>query len=75
MSKLDRSRLISERDRLLARLAAIESDYKRGLDADSAERAVQLENAETLTEIQRVTQVQLADVLERLRNHEPSLRE
>jgi len=54
--------LMNKRDELRARLKAIEDDYKRGLDADSEERAVQLENAEVLEGIARVT----AEELERI---------
>jgi RNA polymerase-binding transcription factor DksA len=50
-----RQELLEKRSELSARLEAIEKDYSRGLDQDSAERAVQLENAEVLNEIARVT--------------------
>jgi hypothetical protein len=43
--------LIAKRDELLARLAAIENDYRRGLDADAEEQALELENAEVLDAI------------------------
>ena len=62
LTDIERQKLIGERDRLMARLDAINEDYRRGLEADSAERAVQLENAETLAEIQRVTAEELARV-------------
>ena len=51
---------------LSERLQAIYDDYKRGLDADSEERATQLENAETLNEIERVTAEELEKVRARL---------
>ncbi len=58
----ERLKLIKERDRLKARLNEIKADYGRGLDPDSGERAVQLENAEALNEIQRVTVEELARI-------------
>ena len=58
----ERQKLIEDRDRLKARMDEIKADYHRGLDPDSGERAVQLENAEALTEIQRVTAEELARV-------------
>jgi len=54
--------LKKKRDELLERLEAIERDYRAGLDADSEERAMQLENAEVLSEISRST----AEELERI---------
>lgn len=56
--------LIKRRDELRSRLASINADYGRGLSADSEERAQELENAETLQEIGRVTAEEL-DKLER----------
>jgi len=38
--------LIEKRDELRLRLESIEKDYRTGLDPDSGERAVQLENAD-----------------------------
>ena len=43
--------LLDRRDELVTRLESIEKDYRNGLDADSTERAVQLENAEVLSGI------------------------
>lgn len=57
-----REELAKHRDALRGRLAAIEADSRRGLDADSGERAVQLENAEVLNEIARVTREELERV-------------
>lgn len=68
--KKTHEQLVAERDRLVARLEAIKSDYARGLDPDSAERAVQLENAETLNEIQRVTTEQIAQIEEQIQECE-----
>ncbi len=44
---------------LIERLDAIKRDYRQGLDADSEERAVQLENAEVLEGIAAATQQEL----------------
>jgi len=66
LSDTDRKSLIAERNRLRSKLEAIEADFKRGLDRDSEERAIQLENAETLAEIQRVTAEELAAVENKL---------
>ncbi|PID60663.1 MAG: hypothetical protein CSB44_09800 [Gammaproteobacteria bacterium] len=57
-----RQKLEAARERLRGRLEAISKDYRRGLSADSEERATELENAETLAEIQRVTEQELARV-------------
>jgi len=51
--------LKAKRDELRKRLDAIEADYRRGLDADSEERAVQLENAEVLDGIAKATSEEL----------------
>jgi len=58
--------LLSRRDELVARLESIEKDYRGGLDADSAERAVQLENAEVLDGIARAAADELEQVESRL---------
>ena len=49
----EREQLEQRRQELITRLQAIEKDYRRGLSADSEERALELENAETLAEIHR----------------------
>jgi hypothetical protein len=59
--------LIRKRKELVDRLDAIKADYRRGLDADSEERAVQLENRETLEEIERVTLEEIARIDEQLK--------
>lgn len=61
-----RTTLERQRARLRQRLDQIHADYRRGLDADSQEQAIQLENADTLAEIARVTEQQLRDVESRL---------
>jgi hypothetical protein len=48
------------------RVQAIQQDYGRGLDADSEERAQQLQNAEVLAEISRVAQEDLVKVAQEL---------
>ena len=58
--------LETRRDELLARLEAIEQDYKQGLDADSEERAVQLENAEVLEGISKAAADELQEIEKKL---------
>ncbi len=58
--------LIAKRDELRERLEKIESDYRRGLDADAEEQAIQLENAEVLEGIAKVTAEELAKIEEQL---------
>lgn len=54
--------LTKRRDELLQRLEAIKNDYGKGLDPDWEEQAMQLENAEVLAEISRVTAEELNKV-------------
>ena len=66
---MNKEELLSKRDELRQRLIDIEADYRRGLDADSEERAQQLENAEVLDGIAKVTAEELEkieDILRRL---------
>lgn len=65
----DTESLRERRDALRKRLDAIAADIRRGLDADSEEQAVELENAEVLDEIARVTREELARVEEALARH------
>lgn len=51
--------LIEKRDELRQRLDAILKDFGQGLDRDWEEQAIQLENAEVLDEIARVTMEEL----------------
>lgn len=51
--------LSQRRNELLNRLEAIKKDFGQGLDADWEEQATQLENAEVLEEISRVTAEEL----------------
>lgn len=59
--------LLKKRKELMDRVAAIRADYRQGLDADSEERAVQLENRETLQEIERVSLEEIAKIDEQLK--------
>lgn len=54
--------LSQRRNELLNRLEAIKKDFGQGLDADWEEQATQLENAEVLEEISRVTAEELNKV-------------
>ena len=54
--------LTQKRDELLKRLEDIKSDYGNGLSADFEEQAVQLENADVLAEISRITNEELQKV-------------
>jgi len=58
--------LVETRDRLRARLDAIRAEIRQGLDADSEERAIQLENREVLEGIARATSEELARIERRL---------
>ena len=66
MSGDEKSTLLAKRDELRERLRAIEKDYKQGLDADSEERAQQLENAEVLDGIAKAAADELAAIEEKL---------
>lgn len=54
--------LLSREVELRDRLQAIAADIRSGLDPDSEERAMQLENREVLEEIERVTSIELTSV-------------
>lgn len=60
------SHLKEEGYRLPEKLAAIETDYRRGLAADSEDRAVNLENADVLEAIATATAEELEKIEERL---------
>jgi len=62
-----RNSLFRRKDELQERLEKIRVDIGRGLDKDSSERAVELENAEVLNEIARVTEEELQIVERKLR--------
>lgn len=57
-----RDGLVARRDELLERLAAIRADLGQGLDADSKEQAIQLENLDVLSEISRLCEVELGEI-------------
>ncbi len=59
---MDREQLIERRDELRKRLEAIRRDLGGGLDRDLEEQAQQLENQETLMEIARVAEAELAEI-------------
>lgn len=59
-------KLKARRDELRARLEAIEADYRKGLDANSEEQAVQLENAEVLAGIGKVAADELEAIEKKL---------
>lgn len=63
-----KSQLEAKRDELRKRLEAIEADYRRGLDADSEERAQQLENAEVLEGIAQAARDELERIEKELAN-------
>ena len=58
----DKAQLLAKRDELRERLEAIRRDIRSGLDANSEERAIQLENAEVLDGIAKVTTEELARI-------------
>ncbi len=61
-NQLNITELKKERDRLRQKLTAIEADYRKGLAPDSEDQAIELENADVLEGIARVT----AEELERI---------
>jgi len=62
----EKEALINKRNELRQRLEDIEKDYRRGLDPDSGERAVQLENAEVLDGIAKAVSEELEQIEEQL---------
>lgn len=62
----DRESLTARRTALVDKLAAIRKDIGRGLDRDFEEQAQELENAEVLHEIARVTQLEIERIDEEL---------
>jgi hypothetical protein len=64
MNDTEKSALIEKRKNLEAKIRAIKDDFRRGLDKDSSERAVEMENADVLNEILRVSEIELAKVNE-----------
>lgn len=63
ISLQDRKRaLLKQREQLRHRLNAIQQDFAKGLDQDWEEQALELENAEVLNEIARVTGEELTKI-------------
>ena len=62
----EKARLFEKRDELRERPEAIIRDYRKGLDADAEERAIQLGNAEVLDAIARATEEELQRIEKRL---------
>ena len=60
--KKTREELLARRKELIERLGAIRADLGRGLDADSEEQAIQLENLEVLQEIGRLAETELTAI-------------
>lgn len=58
--------LRKKRDELRERLEAIEKDYRQGLERDTEEQAIQLENADVLAAIARSTAEELDRIEARL---------
>lgn len=73
--KAKKTELELRRKELLDRLDAIKRDYSKGLEADSAEQAIQLENAEVLEEISRVTNEELQKVTQAIERLDIELRQ
>ena len=67
-----RTDLLRKRSELITRLAAIRADLSSGLDADSKEQAVQLENIDVLREIARISEEEIAQIDKQLKTHEYS---
>lgn len=59
--------LLAKRSELQERLEAIKRDYAGGLDRNMDEQAIQLENAEVLTELSREAVEQLKEIERKLR--------
>jgi RNA polymerase-binding transcription factor DksA len=62
VNTMDRRQLLERREQLVERLSAIRRDLGGGLDRDLEEQAQQLENQDTLMEIARVAEAELAEV-------------
>ena len=61
-----RQQLLIRKTELEKRLQAIRDDLQRGLAADSEEQAMQLENLEVLQEINRLAELELAEIQQAL---------
>lgn len=65
--------LRQRRDELLSRISAIKQDISGGLDRDWEEQAVELENAEVLDEIARVSSEELRKIEQAIERLERAL--
>ncbi|MCP1676491.1 RNA polymerase-binding transcription factor DksA [Natronocella acetinitrilica] len=72
--KQRRETLEKQRDALAERLRKINLDFRRGLDRDLDEQAQELENAEVLQEIARVTAEELNRIELALQRIEQAMR-
>lgn len=63
---MERHSLVERREELVKRLEAIRRDLGGGLDRDLEDQAQQLENQETLMEIARVAESELAEIERKL---------
>ncbi len=66
MTKDELQELMTRRDELRDRIKAIEKDYRQGLDSDSEEQAMQLENAEVLAGISKAAADELEEIEKKL---------
>ena len=62
----EKTQLTEKRDELRSRLESIEKDYRQGLDPNSEEQAIQLENAEVQEAIAKSTSEELQRIEEKL---------
>lgn len=68
MTSDELKRLWARKEELEERLEEIRADLRGGLDRDLEEQAQQLENRETLMEIDRVTREELGRIEEEIAN-------
>jgi RNA polymerase-binding transcription factor DksA len=61
-----REELIQRRTELIKRIEAIRADVGRGLDNDTEDQAIELENLEVLEEISRIAREELNKVEQEL---------
>jgi len=71
--KAKKQELIEKRNELRQRLDAIRKDFGQGLDKDWEEQAIQLENAEVLDEIARITLEELSKLEQGIERIEKAL--
>jgi hypothetical protein len=64
--KQSKDQLLSRKEELVKRIQAIRSDIGRGLDADSKEQAIELENMDVLQEIYRLADEELQAIEQQL---------